>query len=120
MSTQERASSPAVKVKYRVKYFVEYNIHEVISDFMDGDGVSISTGNSDPKNRPSTEVTLITFDEKSEAVKFAEYYSQNCCHSMLKPNTWVDGVIGGDVVSWLTIQDHHLYEGLTVEEVAGE
>lgn len=105
-------------MKYKVIYGFEANPYEIIKDFIKEDGIDISTGDSDPKNRPSLEIPLIQFETKSEAVKFMEYYSQNCCHSMLKSNqSHEDMIAGKDVVSWMTIQDHHLYEWLYLKEV---
>jgi hypothetical protein len=105
-------------MKYKVIYGFEANPYEIIKDFIKEDGIDISTGDSDPKNRPKMEMTLIQFDTKSEAVKFMEYYSQNCCHSMLKSNqNYEDMIAGKDVVSWITIQDYHLYEWLYLKEV---
>lgn len=105
-------------MKYKVIYGFECNPHELINDFAKEDGVDISTGDSDPKNRPSMEMILVTFKTKSEAVKFMAYYSQNCCHSMLKSNqNYEDMMAGKDIISWITIQDYHLYEWLYLKEV---
>lgn len=108
-------------MKYLVKYEFECNPYEIITDFLneeDYDTKKISTGNSDDKNRPLMKMDLITFDKKEEAVAFMAYYSQNCCHTMLKANRSYESALKNeDVVSWLTIQDYHLYERLYLEEI---
>lgn len=103
-------------MKYKVIYQFECNPYEIIKDFMLDDGIDISMGDSDDKERPTTEVTLITFDNKPDAIKFMEYYSQHCCHTMLKANQRSED-LNKDVESWLTIQDYHLYECLYLKEV---
>lgn len=103
-------------MKYAVEYYFEVNPHEIIKDHMEDE--SVSTGDSDEKKRPHVSMTLITFATKPEALKFAEYYANNCCHTMLKANRYFDNEKGEtEVHSWLTIQDYHLYEGVEVKEV---
>lgn len=104
-------------MKYSVEYYFEVNPHEIIKDFMEDE--SVSKGDSDEKKRPNFSMTLITFDTKLEALKFAEYYANHCCHTMLKANTCVENEDGEtEVHSWLTIQDYHLYEGIEVKETS--
>lgn len=94
---------------YTVKYKLEINVHEIITDWMHEDGVIVSSiGFSDSK-RPTVDATIAVFDSKEDALKFTEFFSQNNCHTKLKDARW-EG-------SYCTIQDYHLYESVWIDEL---
>lgn len=106
-------------MKFQVIYGFECNPHEIIKDFLNeeaDDTKPISTGDSDDKKRPTVEMTLVTFDNKDDAIRFIEYYSQHCCHTMLKDGCKTEGK-NGPYPSYVTIQDYHLYEWLHIKEI---
>lgn len=106
-------------MKYQIVYGTEYNASEIIRDFLNKELESkISLGDSDEKKRPRKEIVLVTFDNKKDAVIFAEYFSQTCCYTVLKANQkYEDALAKKDILSWVTIQDYHLYEWVIVKEI---
>lgn len=96
-------------MSYTVKYKLEVNIHEIITDWMVGDGVIVSHYGVSDLDRPVNEITLAVFDLKEDALKFTEYFSQNNCHTKLKDAKWQG--------SYCTIQDYCMYEVLWIDEL---
>ena len=96
-------------MKYVVKYSLEINVHEIITDFMREDGIVIPEVGSSESKRPKQVFALAEFDNIDEAVVFTEYFSRNNCHTKLKSGLWYG--------SYITIQDYQLYEGVWIDEV---
>lgn len=99
---------------YIVKYMFECNPYGIIVDWMESEVY----GDASDKNRPGMEVELVKFDTKEDAIAFAEFYSQNCCHTLLKANQSYDDMKANKPVEdWITIQDYELYESVRIVEI---